>query len=93
MFMSLFQDVKLRLESPFQSLHRCKDLDLHSLSPTHTSSVSSSTSSQGEQDYLMKELTGPEIYFLWTLAGGDLWVELQKKGLSKTTPPICNLPW
>ncbi|XP_033632187.1 TBC domain-containing protein kinase-like protein [Asterias rubens] len=32
-----------------------------------------------------------EVYYLWGLAGGDLEAELRKKGLLRSSPPICNL--
>jgi TBC domain-containing protein kinase-like protein len=33
-----------------------------------------------------------EIYYLWRLAGGELFGALKKEGLVKTKPPIHLLP-
>ena len=33
-----------------------------------------------------------EIYYLWQLAGGDVWAELRKHGLMITTPPVVSIP-
>jgi TBC domain-containing protein kinase-like protein len=33
-----------------------------------------------------------EVYYLWTLAGGDLESELKKQGLIRSKPPIMQLP-
>jgi hypothetical protein len=37
-------------------------------------------------------LTVREIYYLWQLAGGDVFAELRKHGLMITTPPIISVP-
>ena len=34
-----------------------------------------------------------EVYYLWSLAGGDVETELKKGGLVQSQPPICSLPW
>jgi hypothetical protein len=33
-----------------------------------------------------------EIYYLWQLAGGDVFAELRKHGLMITTPPVVSIP-
>jgi len=37
-------------------------------------------------------VTVQEIYYLWQLAGGDIWAELCKHGLMVTTPPVISTP-
>jgi hypothetical protein len=37
-------------------------------------------------------LTVREIYYLWQLAGGDVFAELRKHGLMITTPPVISVP-
>ena len=44
-----------------------------------------------DEDYLSERLA-QEVYYLWSLAGGDLEAELKKSGLIKLEPPICRLP-
>lgn len=34
-----------------------------------------------------------ELYHWWQLAGGDVYVELKKQGLIRSSPPILTLPW
>ena len=34
-----------------------------------------------------------EVYYLWSLAGGEVEAELRKTSLIPSTPPICSLPW
>lgn len=33
-----------------------------------------------------------EIYYLWQLAGGDVYSELKKQGMIKNKPPVLSLP-
>ena len=33
-----------------------------------------------------------EVYYFWTLAGGDVFSELKKNGLMKSKPPALSLP-
>ena len=33
-----------------------------------------------------------EVYYLWSLAGGDPEVEMKKRGVIQPRPPICSLP-
>lgn len=39
-----------------------------------------------------KIFTLKELYHFWQLAGGDVFIELKKQGLIRTTPPILSLP-
>lgn len=34
-----------------------------------------------------------ELYHWWQLAGGDVYLELKKQGLIRSSPPILTLPW
>lgn len=34
-----------------------------------------------------------ELYHWWQLAGGDVYIELKKQGLIRSSPPILTLPW
>lgn len=33
-----------------------------------------------------------ELYHWWQLVGGDVYLELKKQGLIRSTPPILSLP-
>ncbi|XP_072171396.1 TBC domain-containing protein kinase-like protein [Diadema setosum] len=59
---------------------RCKDLEL-SEDDEHI---------KDDEDHLAQRPM-KEVYYLWTLAGGDLEGELRKKGLLRSQPPICAL--
>ena len=41
---------------------------------------------------LLKERDIHEVFFLWSLAGGDLMHELEKNGQVQSKAPICSLP-
>ena len=45
----------------------------------------------GQYDLLGERLI-QEVYYLWSLAGGDLVGELKKSGHIRSEPPICKLP-
>ncbi|XP_041457322.1 TBC domain-containing protein kinase-like protein [Lytechinus variegatus] len=60
---------------------RCKDLQLDT----------DQDDSQEEDEDHMAERPMKEVYYLWTLAGGDLEGELKKKGLLRSQPPLCAL--
>lgn len=36
--------------------------------------------------------TMDELYYLWQLAGGDMFVELKRQGLIRSRPPILTIP-
>ena len=82
------QPLYQRVESPFRSICRSKDLELPSLPPL----TPSQNGLVPEEDHF-KDRSLKEVYFWWSLAGGDLHGEVQKKGLVKTRPAILNLPW
>ena len=44
-----------------------------------------------DEDFLAERLI-QEVYYLWSLAGGDLEMELKRSGVIKLQPPICLLP-
>lgn len=62
-------------------LVRCPALPL----PSHLS-LTNGTSS------LLTERPLREVYYLWSLAGGDMELELRRAGLIQSKPPICSLP-
>lgn len=33
-----------------------------------------------------------ELYYWWQLAGGDVFLELKKQGLIRSSPPVLSLP-
>ena len=41
---------------------------------------------------LLQERNIHEVFYLWSLAGGDLMHELEKNGLVQSKAPICSLP-
>ena len=48
---------------------------------------------EGEDDEkALDVLSIQEAYYLWKLAGGDVWAELRKRGLMVTRPPALALP-
>ena len=34
-----------------------------------------------------------EVYYLWQLAGGDVFAELKRQGLTRKKPAVLSLPW
>ncbi|XP_011410154.1 PREDICTED: TBC domain-containing protein kinase-like protein [Amphimedon queenslandica] len=61
------------------------------------SPYSSSSMSTGEANVILKEdhlssCSLQEVYFLWSLAGGDLNNELSKASLVTNRPPVLSLP-
>ena len=73
------------LPSPFSSLLRCSTLNVPSPDDHQVGSGSSPPDHLAERP--MKD-----VYYLWSLAGGDLEVELKKHSLIQTKPPISTLP-
>lgn len=71
------------LGSPFTSLVRCSRLAPptleHQLKP------------QPSPDHLTQRPMR-EVYYLWSLAGGELETELTKGGIIQTCPPITMFP-
>ncbi|XP_030836692.1 TBC domain-containing protein kinase-like protein [Strongylocentrotus purpuratus] len=61
---------------------RCKDLELD---------TDQDDASQEDDEDHMAQRPMKEVYYLWTLAGGDLEGELRKKGLLRSQPPLCAL--
>ncbi len=45
-----------------------------------------------EEENPLETLTAQETYYLWRLAGGDLFGELRKRGLMVTRPPLLSAP-
>jgi len=44
-----------------------------------------------ERDFL-RERTLQEVYYLWQLAGGDVFGELKRQGLTRKKPAVLSLP-
>ena len=75
------------LPSPFLSVLRCSPL-----APPTPQQQLGGTVSLLPEDHLM-ERPLREVYYLWSLAGGDPEVEMKKNGIIQSRPPICSLPW
>ena len=82
------------LPSPFSALTRCQALELPDHTPTGAlpSHTPNSATSAVKEDHL-SERPLQEVYYLWSLAGGDPEVEMKKAGVIQSRPPVCNLPW
>jgi TBC domain-containing protein kinase-like protein len=78
------------LPSPFKQLRRCQGLDFDL--PTHTHNTHTPHQQHIITDDHLAERRLCEVYYLWSLAGGDVETELRKRGLISSTPPICSLP-
>lgn len=64
----------------------------------YTSGINSNGYFESYEEYCkksVKELSQrslKELYYLWQLAGGDVYSELKKQGMIKSKPPILTLP-
>ena len=76
----------LFLPSPFSSLLRCSPLTVPS-PDDHQQAGNGSV----PPDHLA-ERPMRDVYYLWSLAGGDLEAELKKHNLVQTKPAISTLP-
>ena len=77
------------LSSPFQSLVRC------SLLPNQAVDLQGCLTSMTKEPRLLghiRERPMREVYYLWSLAGGDLELEMKKVGLIPSKPPIFTVP-
>lgn len=78
------------LPSPFSSLVRCSTLEIQNNSQQVSGGMVPDKEAH-PPDHL-NERPLREVYYLWSLAGGDLEVELQRVGLLPSKPPIFTMP-
>jgi TBC domain-containing protein kinase-like protein len=78
------------LRDPFQSI-KCDYDKFEPFQPINSSMTLSEASAIMAEDHL-KSCSLEEVYFLWSLAGGDLKNELHKAGLIRKDPPILTFP-
>ncbi len=78
------------LANPFQSILRCSTLPLQP--PASQGSGASQAVKTASLSENIRQRPLQEVYYLWSLAGGDLELEMKKVGLIPTKPPIFNVP-
>ncbi|CAI8006071.1 TBC domain-containing protein kinase-like protein, partial [Geodia barretti] len=78
------------LPSPFKQLHRCHDLNFDLPTTTHGPPPQPHTVASEDDHFADRRIR--EVYYLWSLAGGEVEAELRKTSLIPSTPPICSLP-
>ncbi|XP_065058792.1 TBC domain-containing protein kinase-like protein [Rhopilema esculentum] len=80
------KDVTMNGSEVFPAVFRSPFLD----SPDYNKLLSDLSEVQDE-DHLSRRPID-EVYYLWTLAGGDVIAELKKNDLLKSKPPVLSLP-
>ncbi|XP_056010659.1 TBC domain-containing protein kinase-like protein [Ostrea edulis] len=88
---SLFRDLRQN-DVMKQNEHRLFSSDLRSLDLELPVLGQNGYSKDLNEDHLSQR-SMEEIYYLWRLAGGELFGALKKEGLVKTKPPIHLLPY
>ena len=78
------------LTSPFQSIVRCSLLPIQTAN-SQEGGASPAGTTTSTSDHI-RERPLQEVYYLWSLAGGDLELEMKKVGLIPSKPPIFSVP-